>query len=220
MAFLLGPVVVLPFSRAIRLPLTYRMSSYRPNFSLRAWRRLLSFSLWSWAQTVLFQVRAMSDSDCGRAHFWARLEVGVFSVGSELGSLPITELVEPLNRALFSGFASLQHAAEGLAGMFQGAVGLGFLVILPAGLGISMIADPMVRLILGEQWVAAVPVVQILAVSGTTAIFTHSCATLLNAVGHPHITFYAGAVSTALKVVALLALVLSFGLRGAAVPPC
>jgi lipopolysaccharide exporter len=75
----------------------------------------------------------------------------------------------------------------------------------------------MVRLTLGDQWVAAVPVVQIMAVSGTTAIFTHSCGTLLNAVGRPHVTFYVGAVSTALKVLGLLALVPLFGLRGAAV---
>jgi lipopolysaccharide exporter len=208
-------VAGLLFARGVRLPLTYWMSSYRPRFSLRAWRRLLGFSLWTWAQTILYQARERSDSFVvGR--LLGSAQVGVFSVGCELGSLPITELAEPLNRALFSGFASLQHTADGLGNMFRGAVGLGFLLLLPAGFGISMVADPMVRIALGDQWIAAVPVVQIMAITGTTAIFTQSCGTLLNVTGRPHVTFYIGAVSTPLKVLLLLLLV-PLGLRGAAV---
>jgi lipopolysaccharide exporter len=98
-----------------------------------------------------------------------------------------------------------------------GAVGMGLLLILPAGIGISMVADPMVRLSLGEHWLAAIPVVQIMAIGGTTAIFTHSCATLLNAIGRPRVTLYIGVVSTLLKLIALVFLVPAFGLPGASV---
>jgi lipopolysaccharide exporter len=209
-------VTGLLFARMVRLPLTYWMSSYRPHFGLRAWRKIIGFSLWTWALSMLYQVRERSDSMViGR--LLGATQVGVFSVGAELGSLPTTELVEPLNRVLFSSFASLHNAAEGLESMFLGAVGLGFLLILPAGIGISMVADPMVRLTLGEHWVTAVPVVQIMAVGGTAAIFTLSCGTLLNAVGRPGTVFYLAIVPTLVKVIALLALVPYFGLPGAAV---
>ena len=83
------------------------------------------------------------------------MQVGVFSVGLELGSLPTTEVVEPLGRALFPGFASLHNASQGLAKMFLGAVGMGLMLVLPAGIGISMVADPMVRLCLGRRWLMA-----------------------------------------------------------------
>ena len=202
--------------RVIRIPLSYSMSAYRPRFTLRAWRRIIGFSLWTWAQAMLAQVRDRSESIViGR--FQGTDQFGVFSVGQELGALPTTELIEPLGRALFSGFASLHNAAEGLGNLFRGAVGLGFMVVLPAGIGISLVADPMVRLTLGEQWIAAVPVVQITAVGGTSAVFIQPCGTLLNAIGWPHITFYLITASTAVKILLLLALVPRFGLSGAAV---
>ncbi|HBK09480.1 MAG TPA: hypothetical protein DDZ81_27060 [Acetobacteraceae bacterium] len=202
--------------RVVRLLQSYSMSSYRPRITFRAWRQLIGFSMWSWAQTILYQIRARSDGIVlGR--LMGPMEVGVFSVGLELGSLPTTELVEPLGRALFPGFASLHNAAVGVEGMFLGAVGLGFLLVLPAGVGISMVADPMVRLTLGEHWLAAVPVVQIMGVSGVTAIYTQACGTLLNAIGRPGVTFNLVGLSTLVNLLALVLLVWSFGLPGAAV---
>ncbi|WP_428485680.1 oligosaccharide flippase family protein [Rhodopila sp.] len=202
-------------NRIARLLQSYLMSPYRPGFTLRAWQGIIGFSLWSWAQTVLYQARDRSDSIVvGR--LLGAAQVGVFSVGAELGSLPITEIVEPLNRALFSGFASLHNAAESLDNMFLNAVGMGFMLILPAGIGISMVADPIVRLMLGMHWIATVPVVQIMAVAATGAMFSHASGTLLNAIGRPSVTFYVVTVSTIIRVICLLMLVPGFGLPGAA----
>ncbi len=202
--------------RAVRLLQSYLMSSYRPSLTIRSWRQIIGFSLWSWGQTIVYQAKERCDSIViGR--ILGTAPVGVFSVGLELGSLPTTELVEPLGRALFSGFASLQNASQRLSSMFLGAVGLGFMLILPAGFGISMIADPMVRLLLGPQWLAAVPVVQIMAIGGCTAIFTQTCANLLNAVGRPDATFYVASISLVVKLTGLLLLVPPFGLSGAAI---
>lgn len=202
--------------RAARLLQSYLMSPYRPGLTIRSWRRIIGFSLWSWGQTMVYQAKERCDSMViGRVLGTA--PVGAFSVGLELGSLPTTELVEPLGRALFPGFASLHNASERLSSMFLGAIGLGFMLILPAGFGISMIADPMVRLSLGTQWIAAVPVVQIVAIGGITAIFTQTCANLLNAIGRPAAAFYVACISLVAKLTGLLLLVPSFGLSGAAV---
>jgi O-antigen/teichoic acid export membrane protein len=202
-------------NRAARLVQSYLMSSYRPRLALRAWRRIIGFSLWTWAQTMLYQARERIDSIVvGR--FMGATPVGVFSVGFELGFLPVSEIVEPLGRALFSGFASLHNARQGLQDIFLDSIGLGFLLILPAGFGISMIADPMVRLTLGAQWIGAVPVVQILSITAFSAIFTATCATLLNAIGRPGMTFYISIASTIVRIALLLILVPPFGLSGAA----
>ena len=201
--------------RVVRLAQSYLMSAYRPQFSVSAWRQIIGFSLWTWAQTMLYQARDRTDGIViGR--LLGTGQVGEFSVGMELGSLPTTELVEPLGRALFSSFASLHNSAADLGGLFLGAVGLGLMVILPAGVGISMVADPMVRLSLGEHWLAAVPVVEIMAIGGIAGIFTQTCSNLLNAVGRPHVNFYVGAISTVVKLGALLLLIPFFGLAGAA----
>jgi O-antigen/teichoic acid export membrane protein len=145
------------------------------------------------------------------------VQVGVFSVGLELGALPMTELVEPLGRALFPGFASLHNASQGLANMFTGAVGMGLMLVLPAGFGISMVADPMIRLCLGEHWLAAVPVVQVLAIGSTMQIFIHAASSLIIATGRPNVTFYTGCATLLTRIGGLLLLVPLFGLLGASI---
>jgi lipopolysaccharide exporter len=208
-------VVGILIYRAARLVQSYVLSPYRPHLTTRAWRRIIGFSLWSWGQTMIYQAKERSDGIViGR--LLGTGPTGAFSVGLELGLLPTTELMEPLGRALFSGFATLHNASERLSGMFLGAVGLAIMLVLPAGVGISMIADPMVRFALGEHWLPAIPVVQIMAIGGIAAIFTQTCANLLNAIGRPHTTLYIAAVSLVIKVIALVLLVPQFGLPGAA----
>ena len=202
--------------RLVRLIQSYLMSPYRPRVTLVSWRQIIGFSLWTWGQAMLNQARDRIDSIViGR--LLGTFQVGVFSVGVELGLLPTTELVEPLGRAQFSGLAALRNASEGLGSLFVGAVGLGMLIVLPAGFGISMLADPMVRLSLGEQWLAAVPVIQILAIGGTFTIVTYSCGNVLNVIGRPHVNFYVGIISLSTKLVALLILVTPYHLAGAAI---
>lgn len=202
-------------TRVTRLAQSFLLSPYRPQLTLRAWRQLIGFSLWSWAQTILWQVRERADSIVvGR--FLDAAQVGIFSVGFELGFLASSEIVEPLGRALFSGFALQHNTDQPLSNMFLGAVGLGFLLLVPAGLGISMIADPLVRVTLGMQWIAVVPVVEILAVASASTIFTVTCATVLNAIGRPRATVYVSVVSTVVRIALLLILVPVFGLAGAA----
>jgi lipopolysaccharide exporter len=200
--------------RVVRLIQSYILSHHRPSFGLSGWRRIIGFSMWTWAQTLMYQARERSDSIVvGRV--LGTGQVGVFSVGLELGALPSTELVEPLGRALFSGFASVQNSTANVASMFVGAVALGLTLVLPAGLGISMIADPLVRFALGEKWIAAIPVVQIMAIGGTTSIFGQACTNLLNALGRPNTTFYIVTASTVVKLAALLVMVPRYGLVGA-----
>ena len=201
--------------RLVRLLQSYVMSPYRPRVTFRAWRRIIGFSLWSWASSMLAQIQGPSNSMViGR--LLGTMQVGIYSVGLELGGLPVTELAEPLGRALFSGFASLHNASQGLANMFLGAVGTGVMLVLPAGVGISLVADPMVRLCLGEKWLAAVPVVQILAIGCAIMILVHTAANLIVAVGRPKVTFWISIVATVVKVAVMLLLVPYFGLIGAA----
>ena len=201
--------------RGIRLLQSYTMSSYRPRFALRAWRRIIGFSLWTWGFSLVIQARERADS-LVLGHIFGTTSVGLFAVGSELGSLPTTEIVEPLNRAMFSGFVAGHHSEEGPAAMFLAATGLGLLITMPTGFGISMIAEPMVRLTLGAPWISAVPIIEIMAIASTVTVFSYVSAALLNAIGLPRLTFSLVAFSAAMRFPLMLILVQVMGLPGAA----
>jgi lipopolysaccharide exporter len=209
-------VVGLVIWRVARLLQSYMMSPYRPGLSLRSWRHLIGFSLWTWLLTVMFQVRDRSDSVIiGRLLGTERF--GVFSIGSELGSLPVTEIVEPLSRTLFSGFALLHRTAASPTRLYLGAVEIAIMLILPAGLGISMVADPMVRVVMGTQWLGVVPVMQIIAIACPLSVFGNFSGAFLSAGGRPKATFLLASVSVVIRIPLVSVLAYDWGLPGAAV---
>ena len=202
--------------RVVRLVQSYTMSAYRPRLGLRSWRRIIGFSLWTWAADLMLMVRERLDSIViGR--LLGAANVGIFALGTEIGSLPTTELVLPLCRALFSGFAEANRTGFSPARVYVRVISATLLLTLPIALGLSLLADPLVRLALGAQWLGAVPLIWILAPPGAVTVISCVAAAALSAQGLPHLNFQLSAISTVLKVPLLVGLVVGFGLVGGAI---
>ena len=202
-------------NRSLRMAMTYVMHPFRPRFSLIAWRALVGYSVWTWLLSLAALLRDRSDSlFLGRMAGTATL--GFYSVGAEIAALPMTELIEPLGRASFSGFAAARHEGGEVGETFLRLIGFSALLALPVGLGLSAMAAPLTRLALGPGWEQAVPVLQVLAVAGTMLVFGHLSQHLLSA--HALLGRLVGIVlaGAALRVVLLLALIPGFGATGAA----
>jgi lipopolysaccharide exporter len=209
-------VVGLTTNRLLQLVLGYALRPYRPRLSLRDWRRIIGFSVWTWLSSLVVLVRDRSDNFViGRV--LGTTQVGLFSVGAELAALPTTDLVEPLCRVLFPGFAATRNAGGKLADVFFQTISVTSLVTMPAGIGISMVAGPMIALVFGSQWDAAVPVVATLAIAGTLKVIAYITGTLFTASGLLTSSFRIVVVSTIVRVTLLVAFVPRFGLLGGAV---
>ena len=211
-ALLLGIVT----SRMLSVGASYVMHPYRPRFSLRAWRRLASFSFWTWMLSVAQMVRdRMYSFVVGRALGIA--DVGVLNVGIEIADLPTTEVVAPLGRACFAGFAAARHAGENLGESYVRVVSLLMLVILPSGVGISAIASPLVELALGPRWLGTVPIIEFLGIAFTFTTFGLIAFNLLSAAGMLRKMFATTTCCLVVRIGLLAALLPRFGLIGAVV---
>jgi O-antigen/teichoic acid export membrane protein len=142
--------------------------------------------------------------------------VGYYAVGAEIAALPTTELIEPLGRAAFSGFAAGRHENADVGDTLLRLIGSAALLTLPAGVGLSLVAAPLVALAFGNGWDQAVPVLRILALSFTVMVFGHLSLLLLSA--HARLGRLVGITlcGAAVRVVLLAALIPVFGLTGAA----
>jgi O-antigen/teichoic acid export membrane protein len=143
--------------------------------------------------------------------------VGIYSVGAEIAALPTTELVSPLGRACFSTFAAARNSGTAMGETYLRLMGLAALLGVPAGLGLSLLADPIVRLAFGDRWLGAIGLIQLLGVTATATIFGMLSVALLNAHAVLKPQFRVQVVATVLRVAAMIALVPWFGLLGAAV---
>ncbi len=205
-------------SAVVRTGLGYVMHPCRPRFGLRAWRQIAGFSFWSW----LLSLTALVNDRCASfviGRLFGIAEVGVFAVGAEIAALPTTELISPLSRACFSGFASARSSgsAADSAQAFLRVVASTALLALPAGVGISLVAGPIVALAFGPNWTGAVPVIQVLGVALTLYVVGMIGGAMMSAHARLRRMFWVQLLAVVVKLGLLLALVVPYGLLGAAV---
>jgi lipopolysaccharide exporter len=207
--------------------LSYRMCVYQPRLSISAWRELLQFSKWLLLNSVLsFAYHRIHVFVIGR--FAGSSALGLYAVAHEIASLPATEMVAPVRAALLPGYAKLASDRARLSAGFSTTFGLIIMIAMPIAAGIGLLADPLVRVVLGDQWLAAIPVLKILAIYGVINVCVANTWPLFIALGRPWIntaltalgvvvlvplllwsTMKAGIVGTAWSAVAVAALILA-----------
>ena len=202
-------------NRVLRVLASYWFHPYRPALTLRAWRRLIGFSFWIWVTTLVMAFRDRMDTlVVGRV--LGPVKTGIYAVGHEIGSLTSTELVEPLTIALFAGFSAGRRDGTDVADGYLRAIAATLLLILPMGVGLAMLALPLISLLFGAAWLEAVPLVQMFGLVATVKVFAYFSGVLLNAHGLLSVIFQIMLVSVLTRAALLAVLIVPFGLIGAA----
>lgn len=203
-------------NRLLRLFLSYWMHPFRPSLTLRAWRKIASFSWWTWVSAIVIMLRDRSDAFVIGRNLGAA-QVGIYSVGWEIGSLTSTELVEPAAAALFAGFSVARRTGSDLADGYFRAISMILMLTLPMGVGLSLVASPVIQLAFGQQWLDAIPLVQIFALACTVRVIAYISSVLLSANGMIHMQFRILVAGLIVRLILLFTLIGPFGLIGAAV---
>ena len=171
----------------VELVLSYRMHPFRPRFSTERWRDLFAFSKWLlFSNTLWFLGQRSADLILGRV-IGARA-VGLYSVGAEIGTLPTSELVAPINRAALPGYSRLTETEGALKRGYLDVIGIITIVAVPAGVGISASAEILIPLLLGNKWLDAIPVVHFVALAGAIGALTTNNNAVYMAMGLPRLT--------------------------------
>ncbi len=168
--------------RSFGVVISYLLHEYRPRFSLIRLQKIWSFSQWilvrnlgnfGQLQTDKFLVGRRTDAST----------MGAYTLADEIAAMPTTELLAPLGRVLFPLFVDAAGDPQRLRRAFCKALGLQSLFALPAGIGLYMVSGDVVRLLLGERWLSAIPLMETLALISVVNALTHSGSYLLLALG-------------------------------------
>lgn len=210
---LLGGMVA---SRVVGVLLSYVLHPYRPRFDISQIRSLMRFSQWI-VLTRVIEYFGNRGPDFVLGRMLDAGSLGLFRVAREVGTLPTTELLFPVMRAVFPGYAAVAHDRQALARSFLQVQGVIVMLTLPAGAAILVLADPIVRLLLGPNWLAAIPLIQIFGLYGAVSVFQATNASVFNVLGVPKY----GAMLKAVEVLLVLptmmwSLTHGYGLQGAA----
>jgi lipopolysaccharide exporter len=181
--------------------ISYLMHPYRPRIDFSKALDLFKFSRWLLINNFagFFKERS-ADFFIGR--MTGATSLGTYNLAYELSNLPTTEIGAPINRALLPGFAKMKDKEE-IASAYSNAVGLLSLLALPSAACIFALAPFLVPVILGEKWLGAVPLMQLLAFNGALLLFHSSICAVLIGRGFPARVMVAN-VTYALVLIGLL----------------
>lgn len=189
--------------RIFEVLLSYRVHPYRPRFCLTGRKELFGFSMWMFINnTIFFTYHRLADFVISKA--LGSHALGVYTIAYEISNLPTTELVAPINRAVLPGYSKMADDTVAIRQGFLNVLSMIALCAIPAGVGIALVADLMVTVVLGDKWRVAVPLMQILALSGVITALQTNTGSLYMALGKPHYLTLISAVNVFLLFVPLL----------------
>lgn len=168
--------------------ISYTSLPFRPRFALRHARELWSFSVWLTLGQAMNTLNWRFDQLLVGA-LLGKTALGFYAVGDNLAQIPSRETTAPLTKTLFPGFSRIADDATRLREAYTRAQALVTAVALPAGVGVALIAAPLVAFALGEQWLPVVPIVEALATVFALQTFGSLVAPLAMSLGAPRLLF-------------------------------
>ena len=193
--------------------LGYWLHPFRPRLSLRSWRHLLGFSAWTWVVSLAILLREQAPKAIIGIMMPVRF-VGLFVNGSDLAAIPVTELVAPMSRAAFSGFSAGRHEGEDGAETYMRVVSLLAVVTLPLGIGLSALADPMLRATIGLGWLEAAPLIAIFSILSSFSVYGYLGWTLFFVYGYMRLIFVLALLDAVVRLSLMIWLIPIWGFMG------
>lgn len=177
------------FLSLINIVFSYFMIPYKPTFTLKGSKALFNYSKWLMLNNFFFYINNKSiDLLVGK--LISTSAAGIYNISKEMATLPSTEIAAPINKASFPAYSKEKNNPEQLRELFYKTTSMITIIALPASMGLFMTADYFVPVVLGEQWLDAIPVVQLLSVFAFFSSISSNNGYVFLAIGKPKITTF------------------------------
>jgi PST family polysaccharide transporter len=114
--------------------------------------------------------------------------MGIYTLAYQLPEMLILSLFWIIAEVLFPAFSSIQDQRDKLVKSVLSTIRYLELVITPLALGLAVAADPIIRVVFGEQWLDAIPIMQVLAVYALIQSIGFNFGDVYKAIGKPEIS--------------------------------
>lgn len=146
--------------QAVSTGLSYVFAPMRPVFTLSEWRRFQDMIGWNTLSQILDSINWQLDRLL-LPRFTGLSTFGSFAVADSIASIPHQTFVGPLIRPLMAAFTNVTDERK-RAVAFLKAVSAATLVAAPVLLTLIVLAEPIVRVVVGEKWLSSAPILQML----------------------------------------------------------
>ena len=190
---------------------------WRPRFSLdrKIARGLMKFGA---SVTVIDIINEITDNIdyviVGR--IFGLVPLSIYTLAYRLPEMLLIGNLWVMGGVVFPAFSTIQDQPEKLRRGFLASVRYVELIAVPICLGLLIAADPIVRVVFGDQWLDAIPVLRVLAVYAWVYSLGYHVGGFYKAIGRPDILLRLSILTLVIIVPALL-IGARFGIIGVAV---
>ena len=180
-------------------------SSWRPIFKVDRAEvaSVMNFSLnLSGFGLVNYACRNADNVVVGR--MLGQADLGVYQMAYNLMITPIQSISSVIGQVTLPAFSQIQNDDQRFAAAFVRSSCIVALISFPVMAGLGVVADPMIRALLGQKWIAAIPIFQILAPVGVVQSVQTLVGLIYVAKGRTDWMFWFGALSLAVLIPAFV----------------
>lgn len=158
---------------SMKVSLTFSRQSFESLFGFSS--KLLLSGLYA---QFLQQITSLT---IGKFYFASQL--GFYNQGKKLSDSSAGTLASIFNTVTFPILASLQDNTESMVLVYRKLIRMAAFVSLPLMVIISLLAEPIIKVLLGEKWLQTIPILQWLALANTIRPLSVINMNILNAIG-------------------------------------
>ena len=200
-------------NRSINILILWSISHWRPLlvFSKESFRTLFAFGSKLLLSSLLHETFTNLYTLVIGKKFTAG-ELGLFSQSSTLAIFPSNNISAVIVRAIYPIQCKMQDDNEQLKYFFRKYLRLSCYIIFPITVGLCALAEPLVRVVLTDKWIPAIPFLQILCIAYMWNPVMMMNSSLLNVKGRSDLFLRAEIIK---KITAIIILVISipFGIK-------
>lgn len=206
-------VIAITASAAAQVFISYAVRPHLPRITLRSFRRLFGYSIWMAGSSIMGQLYQLIDTlTLGR--YVGTASLGAYSIGGLLPTRISELLAVPASRPLFAAVSQIQTETARLANAVLISISLTSFFIIPIAVTLTLLAEPIILLLMGPQWGPAVIVTQALALIALSLIAFTPLQAVLMGTGRTRMLFLRALIFVILYLPVTLWAVIEHGLPG------
>ncbi|MEJ5961302.1 MOP flippase family protein [Pedobacter immunditicola] len=195
--------------------LNYFQIKWLPTFTLKKIyiRELIKFGLPLLAdQSISYWARNIDNLLVGRV--LGKDVLGYYNKGYNLMLLPVRQLTNTLTKVLFPSFSLIQDDREKIASIYLKISGVVAFIAFPLMMSLSMLAEPLILIVYGENWRPVIPIFKVLSILGMFQALAALSGNIYLALGKPKLMFQIGLFSRTITILGLVSGLYYSGLMG------
>lgn len=185
----------------VQLVLFWHLSKWRPNlqFDLEVLKELSSFGTWVILEMILAWLINQGDSII-IGHFLGTSILGIFTIGSNIVLLVYGFVFSPIIPMVYAAFSRISSSLDELKSLFLQFSKILATFSLPMGLGLTLLAYPLYKLVLNDQWDGITLVIASLGISSSLLWLVGINNEVFRAIGKPNINVVSLCISIAVAL--------------------